>query len=382
MNLEEMNNKQAQALAADNAPVAPVAESAGITDPVAEPATPVVQEAKSGGDTAAPESQPTATENKVEAPDYGKFLEESSGGLFKSVEDFTSSLDKVKNYDELQAKVQELESKNPYANDYVKKLNALYAEGKTQDQIDAFSALSKLGDITSMDAFEVKVQRLIFDGYPRATAERQVKAQFGLNINLNEDELTLEELAENKIKLEDAQIALKISSKEDASYLQNQLAKIEGSEDKQSRLLAEAAAKESYTKKLTPFVNQLASSYEKGLNVSTSVGDNKIDYKLDFDDNFRMDIAKQAKEFFLDNEVNDENVRSFKDFANAQYVASKLQSEILPNAIKHGYSIGYKAASDEFQNTSGLPNQGQAPVASNPDALLKEAQRRAAFGED
>lgn len=381
MNLDEMNSKQAQALA-NNAAVAPVAESVGTTDPAAEPATPVVPEAESGGDTVTPESQPTADENKVEAPDYGKFLEESSGGLFKSVEDFTSSLDKIKNYDELQAKVKELENKNPYANDYVKKLNALYAEGKTQEQIDAFSALSKLGDISSMDPFEVKVQRLIFDGYPRATAERQVKAQFGLNINLNEDELTPEELSENKIKLEDAQIALKISSKEDASYLQNQLAKIEGSEDKQARLLAEAAAKESYANKLTPFVNQLASSYEKGLSVSTSIGDNKIDYKLDFDDNFRMDIAKQAKEFFLDNEVNDENIRAFKDFANAQYVASKLQSEILPNAIKHGYSIGYKAASDEFQNTSGLPNQGQAPVASNPDALLKEAQRRAAFGED
>lgn len=382
MNLDEMNSKQAQALAADSASAVPVAESVGTTDPVAEPATPVVPEAESGGDTVDPESQPTAAENNVEAPDFGKFLEESSGGLFKSVEDFTSSLDKIKNYDKLQARVQELENKNPYANDYVKKLNALYAEGKTQEQIDAFSALSKLGDITSMDPFEVKVQRLIFDGYPRATAERQVKAQFGLNINLNEDELTPEELAENKIKLEDAQIALKISSKEDASYLQNQLAKIEGNEDKQSRLLAEAAAKEAYAKKLTPFVNQLASSYEKGLSVSTSIGDNKIEYKLDFDDNFRMDIAKQAKEFFLDNEVNDENIRSFKDFANAQYVASKLQSEILPNAIKHGYSIGYKAASDEFQNTSGLPNQGQAPVASNPDALLKEAQRRSAFGED
>lgn len=395
-NFEEIMDKHIQSFSAqepqeNSNPVSGQGES---TEPVSEGTAPAsaegepVQESKAEapeGKQVEPAEQPEA---KAETPteptvDYGKFLEENSGGLFKTVDEFKSALDKVKGYDELQAKIDELENKNPFANDYVAKLNRLYAEGKTQDQIDAFNSLQKLGDISQMDPFEVKVQRLVFEGYPRATAERQVKSQFGLDINVNEDELTDEELAANKIKLEDAQIALKISSREDAAFLQQQLARIsESDDDKQTRILQEAAAKEAYEKKLTPFVNQLASSYEQGVKVPVKTNDIETEYKFDFDDNFRMDIAKMAKEFFTDNPVNDENVRSFKDFANAQYVASKLKTDIIPNAVSHGYALGYKKATEEFENKSGLPTQQDAPLAANPNAELSAQMRKVAMGEE
>lgn len=392
MNFDEIMAKQAQIVAKENGVEVPSSGSESDNDtslvtpdqqtvdspPVAD--TQEVTEDTSSVDAVESDGLPETP--AVPEVDYSKFLEESSGGLFKSVEDFTASLTKVKEYDELKQKVQELESRDPFANDYVKKLNAMVAAGKTQDQIDAFTALSKLGDIASLDPFEVKVQRLVFDGYPRATAERRIKEQFGLNINLNEDDLTTEELAENKIKLEDAEIALKISSREDAAYLQSQLASIEGNEDKQARLLKEAAAKEAYEKKLTPFVNQLASNYEKGVSVPVKVGDHNIEYKFDFDEDFRMDVAKMAKEFFLENDVTEENIRSFKDFTSAQYIAKRLTSDILPNAIKHGFSLGKKAAADEYENKSGLTPPSERKDTQSQESLLREAMRRAAHGED
>lgn len=394
MNLDEIMEKQAQTVARENGAVIPAPGSGEENDADKATAEGVPASTPEPSNTDQPADEPNPAETAADSEpaadqkqqantiDYAKFLEESSGGLFKSVEEFTASLDKIKEYDEIKQKLTEIESRDPFANDYVKKLNALVAAGKTQEQIDAFTALSRLGDLASMDPFEVKVQRLIFDGYPRATAERQVRNKFGLNISVDEDLLSEEELAENKIKLEDAQVALRISSKEDVEYLQSQLAKIEGDEDKQSRLLAEAAARESYEKKLTPFVNQLASNYEKGINIPVKVGDNDIEYKVDFDEDFRMDVAKMAKEFFLDNEVNEENIQSFKDFASAQYVAKRLTTDILPNAIKHGYALGVKAATDDLQNKSGLKSTSEAPAPTNPDAAIREGQRRAAFGED
>lgn len=382
--IDDIMDKHAQAMSGgqQQTPQEPVSgvENVPVEPVTPEPASPAEPATTPEGNAGDQPATPSITEPSV---DYNKFLEESSGGLFKTVDDFKASLDKVKGYEELQAKVSELENRNPFANDYVSKLNKLYAEGKTEDQIGAFNKLTKLGDISKIDPLEVKIQRLIFDGYPRATAERQVKNQFGLNISLDEDELTPEELAENKIKLEDAEVALRISAKEDADYLQSQLAQLEISDsEKQSRILAEAASKEAYEKKLTPFVNQLASSYEKGVSVPLKIGEKEIEYKFDFDENFRMDVAKMAKDYFMDNPVTEESVRSFKDYANTQYIAQKLTTEILPNAIKHGHSLGYKEATDEFQNKSGLPTGASAPAVPNSKEALLEAQRKVAFGED
>src|SRR5690606_25539994 len=99
--------------------------------------------------------------------DPNKFLEESSEGLFKSVDDFKSSLTKVKEFDELKAKYdakeQEVSSISPFA----KKLIELEKSGKTQDQIDTFIKINRLGDLSQLDPKEIKIQRLMFDGYKR-----------------------------------------------------------------------------------------------------------------------------------------------------------------------------------------------------------------------
>lgn len=394
--MDEMMANHAKAMSQPDQTTEPAAVSAPVTEEVkddtstgsptsqTEPAA-EAKEADNGGskESTAPASATETETPTVEEPDYGKFLEVSSEGLFKTVDDFKSSLSKIREYDELKSKLESKENENPFANDYVRKLNDLYKGGKTSEQIEAFNSIQKLGDLDKLDPFDAKVQRLIFEhGWPKAVAERNVRREFGLNLEVEGDHLSEEEIEENKNILEENKYKLASSAKDDINFLREQMAKIESDDDaKQTKMLQDAAARSAYEKKLQPFVDDLAKGYETELNIPVKRDKDEYAYKLGFDDNFRMDVAKMAREFFMETPVNEQTVREFKDYANASFVAQNLTTKIIPDTWNDGFSNGYKKAVDEYENKSGLPQSGQTPVSDDANKALLEQQRKVAFGE-
>lgn len=389
MNLEQMMERQAQNMAEQD-PITPeVAESVN-PEQVEQPPTP---EPPAEAPVPDAEQEPPATPEipaDVETPtptpesqfDPNKFLEESSEGLFKSVDDFKSSLSKVKEFDELKAKYdakeQEVSSISPFA----KKLIELEKSGKTQDQIDTFIKINRLGDLSQLDPKEIKIQRLMFDGYKRDVAERKVVRDFGLNVDISSEDLSEDEIFENKMRLEDAQEELRISSQEDLRVLNDLVAKVEQSQDDDAntKLLKEQAVKIEYSKKLEPVAELLAKEFVSNRAISFTNGQEKVSYELPFDENYSTEVAKAAKDFFLEtgNPVNDETVGIFNKLIKGEYLVENFEKTILPNVFGDGYSKGYEAAKKEVENRSGLPVSGLPPVTDDSTKLLREQQRRAA----
>src|SRR5690606_25721385 len=193
------------------------------------------------------------------------------------------------------------------------------------------------------------VQNLMYKGFPRASAERKVAREFGLDLEINEDIMSEAEVEKAKLKLEDAREDLRISALDDKKELKELLVSVESSDSAQTKILQDAAAKQAYEKKLQPFVDELAAKYVSNIDIAAKIDDKDIKYSFAIDDDARMDIAKMAKDFFLDNPVNEQNVADFNQFAKATIVARNLETKIVPEAIKYGVSLGKKQAIEEYE---------------------------------
>ncbi len=340
--------------------------------------------------TQTPET-PAPPVTQVAEPDYNKFLEESSGGLFKSVDDFKNSLDKVKNYDTVATEKDTIAQErdtykakaetDPFANDLVRQFNDLVKKGGNEHQIDTFLKINKLGDLNAVDPFELRVSRMVLvDGVSRATAERIVTKEYNLNVDLDDETLSDQERAELQTQLEDSKEMLKLASKDDLSKLEQYKAKISepvSIPDPKAEALKQQAMAVEHEKIVKTALPKIVEGI-KGIG-DVSFGD---DGKLNFD--FSEDYAKTIPgkvETYLNHSVEPitpEKIKEAQDYILADYKVSHFEAAIKA-AFEHGLNTGIERHANETHNPGGLHNASQ-PTAT-PDNDL-DWMRKIATGQE
>lgn len=382
--LEKHENSQGPAV--DELTLEPTTESV--------PAEEVVPETKEP-EAEKPTTEPAKAEEvkpvtQEQQPDYNKFLEESSEGLFKSVDDLKTNLIKVKEYDTLKQQRDELEAKtkeDPFANPFVKKYNDLVKSGKTKDQIDSFVRINQLGDLTQLSPFELKVEALVQDGYKREFAERKVTKDFGLNIELEGEHLSEDDIANNKQELAYNQEELRISAQSDLSKLQELKVKLEDttSDVADNKALAEVALNKEYQAKLAPITKDIATQYTGigQLNINGKEGEQAKLMNFEADPEFKQEIEQRVFDYFKDGStpVNAETVAEVKSYLDAVSIA-RNKEKFAQTIYNQGYADAKEAADAEYENKSGLHSSGKAPITMGAADALREQQKRAAKGED
>lgn len=313
-------------------------------------------------------------ENTNQNPfDVNKYLEESSGGLFKSEEDYKSSVSKIKDYEDLRQKYEALQSDydNVFADDSIKKLNALKKAGKSDEQIASFTALSKM-DLANIDPKEALIQHEVLNnGHPRALAERIVNRTYRLNDYPTEgDDLTPDEIQSNKEELETIHAEMKNVAKPIIAGFQKELEGYSNVDSPEQKALDEAARKKSYEKALEPFAQKLTDDFPKKISFSPAEG---VDLSYDIPEDFIASVKEEAMSHFNhpDLEVNNDTVNDFLTLKKALYVYPRLK-EMLTNSFEQGKALGEKTKASEFENSHGLtrPNANVEVTTDNIDDTL------------
>lgn len=353
---------------------------------VTEPTTEVV----ANTEVTTPDTKVETTIPAVVEPDYNKFVEVSSDGLFKSVDDFKNALPKIKEYEALKTAKEQLEAKlneNPFANDFVKQYNDLIKQGRSEDQIESWVKLSKLGDLKTLDPFQIKVEKLVQDGFKRDVAERKINREFNLTVDLEDENLSEDEVRNLKLDLEDRKEELRISSVSDLQALEQLKGKITTPDNSaENRMLEEAALKKQYQETLKPIVSQIAQSYT-GLgtfNLNGKEGAEAINFNIEVDAEYKAQVGAKLEDYFLDGTtpVNEKSVAEAKEYIDAVYLSQNFKTKIAPSIYNEGYSRGIQEMVNKYENKSGLPTSGLLPVSDDAAKSVREQQKRVASGLD
>lgn len=303
-----------------------------------------------------PES--STREEPVESPkfDVNKFLEESSEGLLKNEDDIKNSISKIKDYDTLVQKIKVLESEQEtiFANDSIRKLNALVKEGKSEEQIDGYIKLSKI-NLDSISAKDVLIENEILNnGHTRKIAEKLVDKKYGLDsLSFNEEVLTAEEIEKNKSDLEIAEALMAKDAKAVKESFKEQLDGLSQLVSPEQKAIDEAARKRAYEKQLEPFADHLTKDFPRKLPLRA--GETELTY--DIPEEFISTIKSEAIAYFNhpDIEVNEKTVNEFLTLKKALFLY-KNQQQINTHFFEQGKSQGIKETTDNFVNNGGLEN--------------------------
>lgn len=300
--------------------------------------------------------------------DLSNYLKELSGGEIDTEEVLKERLNKLKDYESEIAQLKS-EKENIFANDYIKVLNQLHKDGKTEEQIAEFEKLYKLGDVSQLSAKEVLIQQEIDRGFDRKTAEKLIERKYGLDEIEQSEEYQTDKDREELAFIEKQ---MEVDSKNARKILQEKLESITKTPDATEKALAEAAAKKAYQEKLKPFAEKLAADFPEKLEFSGAT--------FDVPEEFRKNLQEDAMKYFLDQEVNQDSINDFISVKKAIFLAQNHEA-ITKVLIDKGREEGRKEAEAEFQNNAGVNRQGAvlsegSQTLSDTD-LVSEAMRMA-----
>ena len=330
--------------------------------------------------TTEPVETTTITTTEPVAPDYNKFLNDESEGLFGDVDSFKQALPKIKGYDTLAQEKAELEEKlkvDPFANDYVKTLNEMVKGNKSADEIEAFTKISRL-DVDNMSAVDAKVMKMVKDGYGEAIARQIVTNDFP--IEDYEEGSTERMILEEKLRVSslDDRKALK-EWKKDLTTVDNTAQ----TEAEQNRLNGIAAA-EAHKKAVVAALPKIAESI-KGLgerNLNGKEGDEAVKLNFDYNAEFKAELPQKLASFFLDGkmEVSEENIEFAQKYLRADYLEKNFD-QLSQSIFKHAEALTTERMVNKYENRTGLPVESTNVVTDNTqkeknDFLMKIATGR------
>lgn len=352
-------------------------ETAIVTDTTAEtttdaPASTEIVDTTQTNETHTPTE--TSTETVV---DYAKFLTENSEGLFTDVESFKSALPKIKEYDEkigaydtiLKEKT-ELEEKlkvDPFVNEFTKTLDSMIRAGKSADEIENFTKISRL-DIDQISATDAKVMVMVKNGYSEAIARQIVEKDFPLD--------DYEEGSTERSILEEQ---LRVSSLQDKQILKDykkELTAVDNSAQEQANAqleqnrLAEIAKNNAHIQAVKQTVPKIADTIVGlgEINLNGKEGEEAVKLNFDFNADFKANLPKALESFFLDGqmEVNEENIALAKGYLEADYL-QKNKEAIFQSIYKHADALATERTVNKYENRTGLPAETLPANTSNID---------------
>lgn len=307
------------------------------------------------------ESNEENTSESAPAVDYNEWVKNETGGLFQTVDEFKASLDKVKGFDDLSNKVNQLEKNQLPEDVFVKKLAEMRTSGATKDQISAFIKLNnEYEDFSQMEPKDLKVAKLVLiDGYSQGSAERKVEKEFNLSL-----------LEEGTEEYQDALEELRISSKGDLQALEGYKAQLSTVENKaEQERLESIALKSAHAQNVKQTVPSLLEEFKGlgSLDLSGKVGKEEVvsNLSFDYDEEFSKNIPNLLEDFFSQDiaPITPERVQLAKESIKGAYLAQNIES-LLNNAYKTGLAVAAEKSDNKFINNKGVQ---EAEANPNPN---------------
>lgn len=345
--------------------------------------------------TTASETTDTTTPAPVEAApvqiDYSEFLSKESEGLFTDVDSFKAALPKIKDYDtkvkdyeSLLTTKTELEEKlkvDPFANDYVKTLNEMVKAGKTADEIENFTKISRL-DLDQISASDAKVMVMVKNGYSEAIAKQIVDQEFPIE---DFDEGSVERtILEEKLRVSS------IKDREELKAYKKELTTIDNTaqveaqtkaEEQRLQGIAKAEEHKTLVKQIVPRIAEKISGLgEKNLNGKD--GDEAVKLNFDYTAEFKAELPEKISSFFLDAqmEVNDENAALVEKYIRADYLERNFD-QIAQSIFKHAEALTTEKMVNKYENRTGLPPESTNVVVDNSRQEYNDFLRKVAGGK-
>lgn len=294
-------------------------------------------------------------ETPTELPDYSKIIAEVSGGVFTDLDSFKASLPKLQEYDTVLQSKTELEEKvkgmiTP-ANEYAKTLNEMLQAGKSLDEIENFTKISKT-EIDQLSAIDSKVMNMVRKGYNEQIAKQIVEEDFPIK--------DFEEGSKERLILEEK---LRVSSAEDRKELKEYKKEIttidnsasEQAEQQRLQQIAQQTVHKQAVKSAIPAIaEKITGLGERNLNGKE--GEEAVKLNFDYNQEFKAELPAKLESFFLDGqmEVTPENIELANHYIKADYLAKNFDN-IAQSIYKHAEALATEKTVNKYENRTGLP---------------------------
>jgi bacterioferritin (cytochrome b1) len=316
----------------------------------------------------------------VAAPDYNKWIEAETGGMFKDVDSFKQALPKISEYESLAQQKADLEKNQiTYANGFVKELNELAQAGASADQLKAFVKLNEAGELSDLNPLDAKVAKLVLvDGYSEVVARKKVDREYPLD--------DFDEGTDEREILEDE---LRVSSKSDFEALnkyKTQLTTVENPEKEiqEKNRLQQIADTEQHKNLVKQEAPKIANSIQGlgNVNLNGKEGDEAVMLDMPFAEEYKAKVHEMAENYFmLNNEpITQDGVNSFAMYAKANYLAENFD-KIAKSIFTHAESVVTERIVNKYENRSGLAPQIEPQVDVNKQEQYQSFLERVANGK-
>ncbi len=303
-------------------------------------------------------------------------LAKISGNTVTSEESFNTILEQSKKFTDLESRYnmlnQEFEtvkSNDPFANDYIKKLNELHKTGDTE-KIRLFQRVNSIGDVNSLSDYEaVSFMNQWKNDLSPDDAERLMKRDFKTDPEQHSEETIAE-----------SNIDLKIKGKEARQFLAEQQASVEvkvpeaaaaPKQPTEAELKAEYDAKVKAVEPLVKTIEQEIPGFFTGVNTNGLKDDKAINLDLPVPQDVQKQVSQIAQRFAIDlgiDPANEAHVSALKDFAKNTAKYLLYDKHIVEAANQR--EVAVRA---EYQNPSNIKREFHNPEAPKATSLEQSA---------
>lgn len=291
------------------------------------------KEAGSGAQTQnSQNTQGNAQANTNQSPDFYASLDQMSGGMFKDETGFRSGLERLKNYEELNRKHEELSAQMAKApvfhDDSVRIYNEMLQGGKSREQINTFLKLSQLGDLKDLSDKDALIFKAVMLNDSKESA-----ALLRLNRDFKLEDSSLEQ-TERDLLDDDMRLAANEARKELAQY---KTTVSQPEVQPEETRLREEARTQAHAANVRPYVKDVVASLpnmgEFTLVPAKEAKDNQpaveaVKMTIPIDDAARGQFQQHLENYFLDGTtpITDQNVREALHYARAEYLRTNAET--------------------------------------------------------
>lgn len=336
-------------------PITPAVNTEIVTpQPKQEPITPAAQ----------------ATPATPEPPDYNKYIEELTGGQFKDADTLKQVLPRLSAYDTL---VQERDTitqerdtfkakaeADPFADEFVKKLDGLKRSGATPDQVKNYFRINEVGDIGTLSATDARVAKLVLvDGYKENIAKKMVEKEYPI--------ADYEEGSDDREIIEER---LRVDANNDRVALDKYKAQVatiaNPNQDTQLQQVAVRQQHETFVKSQVPKIAEKIQGMGE-IAFKDDKGNELAKLKFDYPADYKSQIAPKLEQYFMDGQtpINNETVQEAYRTVNAAYLDEHFPA-LAQRVWDSAYAKGIEMATNKYENRSGLP-KGEEPVVNKDE---------------
>lgn len=278
-------------------------------------------------------------------------FEEISKGLVKTPEDITRISAEYLNMQTELETLREQVKRDPFANEVIKTLNQMHADGKSADQVKTFMQLQDLGDISKLSPLDAMVQaRVLRDGRDADLTKTMLERKYQITEGMDDVDRQI------------AEETMKDDAKADYEYLTSQKKELAAPKEVvQAQEAATVISQEAIRAQVAPIKEKIKANF-------SSLGEINLNNKVDKDGKptadavlFDLPIPTEFKEkipALLESYFVDSNIQVTKE--NLETAMGIIQFEmfnqygvkLIQDAVSHYGTIIEKRIRAEYQNNN------------------------------